>query len=537
MATISETKDGGRECFANLAKESKTLIIVVNIGVNYLGGRDGSKRDFIQHLGAFAPFSRRASKRFFRAISGSRLLKQLQQIQVEKHLSNELKRLNYSILQGSLVYKVYQELYKCHNPQETIRDFLQFVITMKEASKSQKICFFLKDETQVKYFNDFFVNTFSQFTQKLPGVMCTSLDSILKCVKSNYNIENLATLQATEGKKQTLNELLLSKSDLMCVSLFESFFIVLWLDNSNGNNIQILLRQILQAGVEQKIERQEKNKKTNMRETETNEKNKSTEHKFLPDSKNTKQELQECKDEPLLAQIDEEASLTERTEVADSYQLKYDVKLEAEPVENGKNDTDTESLLCVTDHFMSDTSITMFIKTDFLENVKQWRMNVRNSRQPLFLQCMLHPTGKVLLLGFDHSGPKNKKLYKVEGKTVHYIGHPGFTATCYPVKMAFEMLTSFVKETRKQEPTKQFNVFIREFESFNKLMGIPEWRDLLGSLDTLVTLYSQTTGSLVRVPDLPLTQMASYLNNVLSKDNSCILHKEHVSSVFSGLNV
>ena len=542
MTTISETKEGGKNCFARLARESQTLVIIVNVGLNYLTSSDGSKREFIHHFGAFAPFSNRAANRFFRAIAGSGLLRQLQQVQGENNLSKELKRLDYSIVQGSLVYK---DLYKCQNPQETIRDFLQFVIAMTAASKSRKICFILKDETQVKYFNDFFVNIFSRFSLKLRSIMCTSLDSILKCVKSNYNIEELATLQAAEDKGQDLNKLLMSKSDLMCVSLFESFCIILSID-SNGENMQLLLKQILQcAGVEQKKEKQTILSKTEEVDDQTNP---ATEHKFLPESK---QEEDEAKGELLLAAaasanldpaVTEETSLHETSELAESYQLKYDIKEEQR--ENELQDKAklerplTSSSLEVTDHLMSEASITMFIKTDFLENIKQ-RMTVKNLRQPLFIQCLLHPSGKELLLGFKPAGTasSNKKLYEVSGKTVRYIGHTGLKANCYPNKMTFELLTSFVKETRKQNPSKQFNVFVREFESFNKLMGFPEWRELLGSLDTLVTLYSRASSSLARVPDLPLTEMASYLNNILSTDTSCVLHREHVTSVFSGLNV
>ena len=104
--------------------------------------------------------------------------------------------------------------------------------------------------------------------------MCTSLDSILKCVKSNYNIEDLATLQAAENKGQDLNKFLMSKSDLMCVSLFESFCIILSID-SNRDNMILLLKQILQAGVEQKKEK--------VKIKEVDQTQQSTEHKFVPD--------------------------------------------------------------------------------------------------------------------------------------------------------------------------------------------------------------------------------------------------------------
>ena len=40
---------------------------------------------------------------------------------------------------------------------------------------------------------------------------------------------------------------------------------------------------------------------------------------------------------------------------------------------------------------------------------------------------------------------------------------------------------------------KQFNVFVREFQSLTKLMSFPEWVQLMGSLGDLVTRYWQQT--------------------------------------------
>ena len=383
--------------------------------------------------------------------------------------------------------------------------------------------------------------------------MCTSLDSILKCVKSNYDVEDLATLQAKEHKGSDLNKILTSKSDLMCVSLFESFCIILYADN-HSEKIQLLLKQILQAGVEQTKEKSKsmsKNKEVDKVKHES-EQNLAPDPATQSESNQEKEKEDETKGELLLADASanlnpsdvKETSLQEETsELAESYQLKYDIKQEEK--ENETEDkrelerTLTSSSTGVTEHFMTETSITMFIKTDFLENVK-YKMTVKNLRQPLFIQCLLYPSGKELCLGFKPATGQaysNKKLYEVSGKNVCYIGHPGIRANCYTTRMAFELLKSFIQETRKQEPSKKFNVFVREFESFNKLMAFPEWRELLGSLDTLVTLYSRASSSLARVPELPLSEMTSYLNNILSSDSSCVLHREQVTSVFSGLNV
>ena len=127
--------------------------------------------------------------------------------------------------------------------------------------------------------------------------------------------------------------------------------------------------------------------------------------------------------------------------------------------------------------------------------------------------------------------------YQVNPPLTKYLTKDGTAITCYAQKAAFDMITDFVKEARRQDATKQFNLFIREFDVFKKLMKIPEFSYLLGNIDNIVTLYSRSSSCLARVPDLPLSNMTSYLNNILSQDDSCMLHCEMVSNVFSGINL
>ena len=109
----------------------------------------------------------------------------------------------------------------------------------------------------------------------------------------------------------------------MCVSLFESFCIILSID-SDSQKIQLLLNQILQAEVEQK-----------QGEKEVDHTHQRIEPKFV--SEPTIGEKAETKEKlhltAALARFDpvpKESALYEASDLAETYQLKYDIKEERE---------------------------------------------------------------------------------------------------------------------------------------------------------------------------------------------------------------
>ena len=115
-----------------------------------------------------------------------------------------------------------------------------------------------------------------------------------------------------------------------------------------------------------------------------------------------------------------------------------------------------------------------------------------------------------------------------------YLGKDGTSLTCWTLKTTFDLLDSFITTSRKKHAVKQFNLFVKEFDNFKKMILIPEFKELLTRFDSIVTLYNKKTRSLARVPDLELSEMPNYLNTILAQDSSCVLHTEQVSNVYSG---
>ena len=596
MATIHEVKTAGRRCFQELVADKRSSVVFVHLGLGSLapaGGAGGPAREFLHHVGALAPFHPSAGT-FFRAVAGSRLRQQLQQH--GDQMAEQMQALDFSLVRSSQVL-MYKEVYECSDPQQTISEFLQFLSGLK--GRSGKVCFILKDEKQVKYFNKFFVSNFPKFDSLLRGVMCASLDSILKCVKSSYKVEDLSTLQVNEGKKETLVKLLNAKSDLMCIALFESFCIVLY----NDKSLQILLKEVLGMKVDAKAESLKEEDEERRRWVQNVQEVEDRVFQVLDSNAEMKNE--DLQDDVKMNVIVEAASTADNNQtelnntealLEDSYKLSTSVleSVKAEGAEKGFSDNlgnvkteigkdedigiassyemDHISALPTTleervendsdlvDHFNPDKALTLFIKTVYYENGKTWKTEKNKatksqvySNNLLYLESYIHPSKEVFRIAIKPpnvlrgNNINNEHFYEirksiaVRGKkaddSIHYVGQDGIATQCHSVKTSFDMLATFVRSARKKHPSKQFNVFIREFETFNKLMKISEFQGLVRTLDMIVTLYSRATSSLARVPDLPLDQMTSYLNNFLSQDETCVLHKELVTNVFSGMNL
>jgi len=195
------------------------------------------------------------------------------------------------------------------------------------------------------------------------------------------------------------------------------------------------------------------------------------------------------------------------------------------------------------DFFNPDTTTTMFLQPIFYENVK-WKSKATNPSSYthlLYLECYLHPTTETFkvaikppynLLRGDNIN--NEYFYEVRPNFTRYLGKDGTSLTCWTLKTTFDLMDSFITTSRKKHSVIQFNLFVKEFDNFKKMILIPEFKKLLTRFDSIVTLYNKKTGSLARVPDLELSEMWKYLNTILAQDSSCILHTEQVSNVYSG---
>ena len=115
-----------------------------------------------------------------------------------------------------------------------------------------------------------------------------------------------------------------------------------------------------------------------------------------------------------------------------------------------------------------------------------------------------------------------------------YLTSAGDSLLCHTPTKAFNLLSEFIGKVRRENPSKQFNIFVKDFNIFKILMQYRDFANLLKSCENMLTLFNQSTSSLARVPDMPHTMLVNYLNAILSNDTSCVLHKEHISNVFSG---
>jgi len=519
MTTINNVKKSGEE-FLRSVCANKTVLVFANIGLG-TSIISGSERQFIQHIGAYSPFQKNGQ--LYKAIAGPELCQQMIENKDNVKFMSRMKNMGYTLDSDSVIYS---QAYQCSTPSEAIRSMFSFISNLKKSQR--KICFILKDEDQVKLFGKFFIPSFIKLDAKVKNFMCTSLDSILRSVRSTVDIESLPTLQSAEEKKEKLSQLLSVRSDLLCVSLYESFSILV----HQHQVLQSVMRSLLTI-------------------TNDSHQNQSSEitQAAKQDSYMLKPKKEEITDNPdqgdssfnfTVTKKEDSLLLAESETSQDDFQIEAELKespslLKANVLLNSKPHIRK-------DFFNPESSLTMFVQPVFYENVKKFKAtSMTNLSHLLYLQCHLHPTseefkvaikpGNNLLRGDNIN---NEHFYEVKPNFTRYLNKDGTSLTCWTLKTTFDLLDSFITTSRKKNPAKQFNLFVKEFETFKKLLLIAEFKELLTRFDCIVTLYNKKTGSLARVPDLPLKEMTDYLNTIMSQDPSCVLHTELVSSMYSG---
>ena len=551
----------GEKVFQKMLDQNKTSVLFITIGLNHFVNNDGVKREFIQHVGAYAPFYNKSDKKFFRAIAGSSLHNQM-----KNGLMQQMQTLGYSIKKEDKKEKVFfHDWYQCYGPEETLRQLLMFILKIKSSDKKfSQTCFFLETEKQKEYFNNFFVDNFVKYNAKLGKFICTSIDSMLSCSKSKNQVKDI--------KPTTLQTIL----NVPSKALFEPFCKVLF----QNKNLQVVVKQIL--SIKSEAAQQNTKPKKVLKKKSKN----TDEYRNFPESNKVESEglsddiyqlqynIKNVKNENVQEDITINKDVTEGTTIDDEYNFLENVIENKVDIENLTKDCDNlgeedfvklSALLKETnneketsdvelsenpdelpedssDYLNAKSSFTMFMNPVFYEKEGKMLQSKRTSDlYLLYIEFLIHPTNLTFKSAIKHPANVMRTLkghtYQVNPPLTKYLTKDGTAITCFAQKAAFDMITDFVKEARRQDATKQFNLFIREFDVFKKLMKIPEFSYLLGNIDNIVTLYSRSSSCLARVPDLPLSNMTSYLNNILSQDDTCMLHYEMVSNVFSGINL
>ena len=495
MTTINNVKKSGED-FIRSVCANRIILVFANIGLN-ISTNSGSDRQFIQHVGAFSPFQKNGQ--LYKAVAGPELAQQMKDnIDNVKYMS-KMKKLGYS-LENDVV--LFSDAYQCCSPTQAIRAVFSYISSLKKSQK--KICFILKDEDQVKIFSKFFIPSFIKLDAKVKNFICTSLDSILKSVRSNVDIETLPTLQSPEEKKEKLSLLLGVRSDLLCVSLYESFCILV--------HQQEVLRSVVRSLLAISNENQEQSQSEEVKQED------------VVNSPNTPGNNTSFNDK--------ESSLLAVSEPPKDDSLNGN-ELKLRPIAKSRP---------IKDFFTPTSTLTMFVHPVFYQNHKNVRKSTLPTTHLLYLQCHVHPTSDTFKVALKPSNNilrgdniNNEHFYEVKPNFTRYLCSDGSSLTCWTPKTTFDLLDSFITTTRKNHPAKQFNLFVKEFDSFKQLLLISEFKELLTRLDSIVTLFNNQTQSLARVPDLPLAEMTDYLNTILSQNSSCVLHTEQVSNVVCSL--
>ena len=526
MTTISQVKKSGEKFLSSVSSNNKTILVFAHVGLSK-STTSGTERQFIQHVGAFSPAQKNGQ--FYKAVAGPELAQQMEENVENVKFMSKMKKLGYS-QENNLI--LFSDAYQCFTPRQVISAMFSFISNLKKSQKDHKICFILKDEEQVKMFSKFFIPSFIKLDAKVKNFLCTSLDSILKSVRSDVDIESLPSLQSSLDKRESLTRLLAVRSDLLCLSLYESFCILV----IQQSVLQPVMKSLLAL---------------------TNDGQQQNQSPGGPQNKN--QNLYQLKKEESIVKPDNNQS--ESSFNISSEEAGQDSFLLAES-ESSRDDSRIEndlreapSLLKANALLISPSEIsqdrfnpgnsTMFIQPIFYENVK-WKSKAMSANPSsythlLYLECYVHPTAETFkvaikpphnLLRGDNIN--NEYFYEVMPNFTRYLGKDGTSLTCWTLKTTFDLLDSFITTSRKKHAVKQFNLFVKEFDNFKKMILIPEFKELLTRFDSIVTLYNKKTRSLARVPDLELSEMPNYLNTILAQDSSCVLHTEQVSNVYSG---
>ena len=524
MTTINQVKKSGEKFLSSVSSDNKTILVFAQIGLS-ASTTSGTERQFIQHVGAFSPAQKNGQ--FYKAVAGPELSQQMKDNVTNVKFMSKMKKLGYSLENDVILFN---DAYQCFTPHQVVSSMLSFISNLKKSQKDHKICFILKDEEQVKIFSKFFIPSFIKLDAKVKNFLCTSLDSILKSVRSDVDIESLPSLQSSQDKRESLTALLGVRSDLLCLSLYESFCILV-IQQSVLQPVMKSLLAVTNAGQQQTPSKSGSQTKTEdlylLKKEESMGKHDNS-HSF-----NTSSE-----------QVGQDSFLLAESESSrDESRIENDLR-EA-PSLLKANALLTSPSEITQDFFNPDSTTTMFFQPIFYENVK-WKSkatatNPTSFTHLLYFECFLHPTAETFkvaikpphnLLRGDNIN--NEYFYEVRPNFTRYLGKDGTSLTCWTLKTTFDLLDSFITASRKKHSVSQFNLFVKEFDNFKKMILIPEFKKLLTRFDSIVTLYNKKTGSLAKVPHLELSEMSNYLNTQLAQDSSCVLHAEQVSNVYSG---
>ena len=237
-------------------------------------------------------------------------------------------------------------------------------------------------------------------------------------------------------------------------------------------------------------------------------------------------------------------SISNLEEITGSFEL-YQLSGDASNIPNPIIKQEEE----IRDHFNTASTITIFLYPIFYSKsqiIRKGKSTFFTSEEAvgnslLLLQCYLYPSSESFQVAVKPPGSAMRTecfqqlhKYQTEGKNLRYLTGDGDSLLCESRIRAFNQLSSFLGRARRENSSKQLNIFVQDFEIFKNLMAYKEFSSLLRSCENIVTLFNQSTSSLARVPNIPLNSLPDYLNTILSRDSSCVLHKEHVSNVFSG---
>ena len=474
--SIKDAKLFGKFFLRSVTEKCNCCLVFLSLGTS-------GQSEIVSHLGAFTPETN--------SLGGSRFF-------------NEVNKVGSS---------------ETLNFKTAVISLMSYLLKMKK--KNSNLFIVMSSKQQMDYFTGLVVDAIgSEFNDIVDGLFDVLFFTKESSYFKEYDAEDLATLQVSPGNKENLLNLLYSKSDLMSLSIFETFCIMLYQEESVRKKFQEMI--VLATPLEKEISQQ--SGEDNKIETNKIEKAKNNNEDKMDD------DSIKCKDFLLM---EEEASTIESSNLD-------------EITENNKDD---ESMAnpnkFMKDFFNSVTSSTIFINPIFFtpDTAKYAGSGSGSVKEHalVFLEAFVYPEAKSFQVAVRPNTLtlKSKNFRKMfscitKGKDVSLVTSSGQILPCHLRFQAFGLLSEFLGKIRRENKEKQFNIFVKDFNILKTLMHYNEFAYLIKSCENMLTLFNQNTSSLVRVPDMPLPMMVNYISSILSSDDSSVLHKEHISNVFSG---